>query len=108
MLHARNELPRPSGIMDLRKQEGIAAQPTRKEAAGDLALPLKAHVVDGRAVNRECNGLPDAWIFDGRAPALENQRDRVSGGGRPDLHSALLDGADVGRGDFDKLRLPQL
>ena len=64
--------------------------------------------MDGRAVNRECNGLPDAGIFDGRAPALENQRDRVSGGGRPDLHSALLDGAHVGRGDFDKLRLPQL
>ncbi len=53
------------------KEERVAGEPLRQQRAGDFALPLQQHAVDGGAIHRQRQGLAHARIVEARG---EDQR----------------------------------
>ena len=90
---AGGELAGASEVGSGGKEEGVAGEPLGQQGAGDLALPLEQHVVDGGAIHGEGEGFAHAGIVEAR---VEDERQHAHGRGGPDATAGGLAAQFVG------------
>ena len=90
---AGGELAGASEVGGRGKEEGVAGEPLREQGAGDFALPLEKHVVDGGAIHGEGEGFAHAGIVEARG---EDERQHAHGRGGPHATAGGLAAQFVG------------
>ena len=90
---AGGELAGAAEVGSRGKEEGVAGEPLGEQGAGDFALALEEHVVDGGAVDGEGEGFAHAGVVEARG---EDEGEHAHRRGGPDATAGRLAAQLVG------------